>query len=183
MTLVTVADAAMTLPASMYRDPAVYDHERAAIFGREWLVFARADQLAQPGACLAGVIAGYPIVVVVGRDGALRGFHNVCRHRAGPLIDDGEGRASGFVCRYHGWSYDTAGRLLRARDFDTQSGTTIDPAAFSLFPVGVELWRGLVFVNIDDDGDRARDDAAPISARSSRRPIRSRSSRSRSAAS
>src|SRR6476661_5521176 len=130
---------ATTLPASMYRDPAVYERERSAVFGREWLVFARAAQLATPGACVAGVIAGYPLVVIADREGNLRGFHNVCRHRAGPLVDDGEGRVSGFVCRYHGWSYDTTGRLVTARDFDSESSTRtrvdLDPSEFSLFPV------------------------------------------------
>jgi choline monooxygenase len=138
----------MTLDASMYRDPAVYERERKAVFAREWLVFARAEQLAAPGACVAGTIAGYPIVVVADRDGTLRAFHNVCRHRAGPLVDDGEGRASGFVCRYHGWSYDTTGRLLNPRDFGA-SEPELDPRDFSLFPVRVERWRNLVFVNLD----------------------------------
>jgi choline monooxygenase len=150
MRLVPVADGAMTLPASMYRDPAVYERERTAIFGREWLVFARAEQLAAPGACVAGVIAGYPIVVLADRDGALRGFHNVCRHRAGPLVDDGEGRVSGFVCKYHGWSYATTGQLLNARDFGATE-PDFDPSEFSLFPVRVERWRNLVFVNLEVD--------------------------------
>jgi choline monooxygenase len=152
---VPVADAAMTLPASMYRDPAVYERERRAVFAREWIVFARAEQLATAGTCVAGTIAGYPLVVVVDREGQMRGFHNVCRHRAGPLVDDGEGRASSFVCRYHGWSYDTAGRLLNARDFQTSAADAgeagLDPEAFSLFPVRAERWRNLVFVNLDTD--------------------------------
>jgi choline monooxygenase len=152
MRSVPVADAAMTLPASMYRDPAIYRRERAVVFGREWIVFARAEQLATPGACVAGVVAGYPLVVVVDREGELRGFHNVCRHRAGPLVDDGEGRASGFVCRYHGWSYDTTGRLVNAREFEVpDTEATLDPEAFSLFPVRAERWRNLVFVNLDTD--------------------------------
>ena len=62
-----VADGAMTLPASMYRDPSVYERERSAIFAREWIVFARAEQLTTPGSCVAAVIAGYPLVVVVDR--------------------------------------------------------------------------------------------------------------------
>jgi choline monooxygenase len=137
----------MTLPASMYRDPAVYERERKAVFGCEWLAFARAEQIATPGACVAGVIAGYPIVVIMDRDGTLRGFHNVCRHRGGPLVDDGEGRASSFVCRYHGWSYDATGRLVNPRDFGPP--LDVDPSSLSLFPVRVERWRRLVFVNLD----------------------------------
>jgi len=174
---VAAADAAMTLPASMYRDPEVYERERRAIFAHEWLVFARAEQLAQPGACVAGVIAGYPVVVVVDRKGELRGFHNVCRHRGGPLVDDGEGRASGFVCRYHGWSYDTTGRLVNARDFGDDSETRtergFDTADYSLFPVAVERWRNLVFVNLDPGSTGLHADLAAFFAEGDSFPIES----------
>jgi choline monooxygenase len=167
----------MTLPASMYRDPDVYERERRSVFAREWLVFARAEQLATPGACVAGVIAGFPLVVVVDRESELRGFHNVCRHRGGPLVDDGEGRASGFVCRYHGWSYDANGRLLNARDFGATSGTEtdldFDPADFSLFPVGVERWRSLVFVNLDPRAAGLHADLAAFFAEGESFPIES----------
>jgi len=170
---VTPGEAATTLPASLYRDRDVYERERRAIFGREWLALARAQQLAMPGACVAATIAGYPLVVVVDRDGELHGFHNVCRHRAGNLVDDGESRASGFVCRYHGWSYDTTGRLLKARDFDRDRAPTIDPADFSLFPVRVARWRNLVFVNLDAAAPALETDLAAFFAEAEPFPIES----------
>jgi choline monooxygenase len=172
MRSVPVADAAMTFPASMYRDPAVYERERAQVFGREWIVFARTEQLTRPGSCVAGVVAGYPLVLVVDRDGELRGFHNVCRHRAGPLVDDGEGRASGFVCRYHGWSYDTNGRLLNPRDF-ADSSEGLDRDAFSLFPLRAERWRNLVFVNLDASAPPLLDDLSAFFAEADPFPIES----------
>ena len=52
----------------------------------------------------------------------LRGFHNVCRHRAGPLVTDPAGRCANLVCQYHGWSYDCDGALLAA---PTGSCTTL----------------------------------------------------------
>jgi choline monooxygenase len=172
MRAVPVADAAMTLPASMYRDLAVYERERTAIFGREWLVFTRVEQLASPGACVAGVLAGYPIVVVADREGTLHGFHNVCRHRGGPLVDDGESRVSGFVCRYHGWSYDTTGRLVNARDFGGAE-TAFDTDEYSLFPVRVESWRSLVFVNLDADAPPLTADLAQFFAETDPFPVES----------
>ena len=173
MRFVAVADAAMTLPASMYRDPAVFERERHAIFGREWLVFARSEQLDAPGACVAATIAGYPLMVVADRDGGLRGFHNVCRHRAGPLVAEGETRASGFVCQYHGWSYDTTGRLIKARDFEDGSRTVLDPDACSLFPVQVARWRNLVFVNLDAGAPALDTDLAAFFAEAQPFPIES----------
>jgi len=138
---------ASTLPASWYHDPAIFRLEREAIFAREWNVVARAAQLVEAGAYVATELAGSPLVIVRGENGELRGFHNVCRHRAGPLVWDGDGRCSRFVCRYHGWSYSLDGALTSARDFGTAAG--FDPADYGLHPVAVGEWRGLVFAVLD----------------------------------
>ena len=137
----------ITLPASWYHDPSVYERERHAIFASEWLYAGPDRGLHTPGDFLAADIAGWQVVVVVGRDGELRGFHNVCRHRAGPLVDAGSGNAALFVCRYHGWTYDLDGSLRNARDFGADDD--FDAAEFRLHPVRAERWRGLVFVNLD----------------------------------
>jgi choline monooxygenase len=100
-------------------------------------------------------------VVIRDDTGELRGFHNVCRHRAGPLTDDGEGRCrGGFVCRYHGWSYRQSGTLSRARDFgDTDA---FDPTEFPLWAVQVASWAGLVWVNLDLSSPGFEEDLAPF---------------------
>lgn len=138
---------ASTLPASWYHDPGVFERERHAIFAREWQVVARSDQVARSGAYLAADLGGWPLVVVRGEDGVLRGFHNVCRHRAGPLVWDGDGQCSRFVCRYHGWSYALDGSLTSARDFG--NAAEFDAADFGLHPVQVGEWRSLVFAVLD----------------------------------
>jgi choline monooxygenase len=92
---------------------------------------------------------------VVDDDGELRAHHNVCRHRAGPLVDPGCGRVPSLVCRYHGWAYGLDGRLRSARDFgadEAGASAGFDPGTVALWPVRVERWRGLVFVNLDLDG-------------------------------
>lgn len=90
---------ARTLPASWYHDPDIWERERRSIFAREWTLFGRAAQVAEAGRFLGSEVAGWPVVVVRGHDDLLRAFHNVCRHRAGPLVWDGEGRCRTFVCR------------------------------------------------------------------------------------
>ncbi len=137
-----------TLPALWYHDPEVYARERQAIFRRHWWPLAREDQLAASGAYAAGEIAGWPAFVIRGKDGALRGFHNVCRHRAGPLVRDGTGRCAALTCRYHGWRYDLEGRLKSATGLTL--GRDLDPAEFSLHPLRVATWNGLVFACLDD---------------------------------
>ncbi len=133
-----------TMAASAYVDPRRHEAERAAVFAGEWVALGDAARLARPGEYLATVVAGYPIVVV-NDDGALRGFHNVCRHRSGPLVWDGQGSCRSFVCRYHGWTYDLDGSLLSARDF----GADVPAEECSLRPVSVAAWRGLLFACVD----------------------------------
>jgi phenylpropionate dioxygenase-like ring-hydroxylating dioxygenase large terminal subunit len=61
-----------TLPASWYHDEQIWQRERARIFAREWLWLGREDQLAEPGAVIAGELAGFPVLVVRNADGLVR---------------------------------------------------------------------------------------------------------------
>lgn len=153
-----------TLPAQLYSDSALYETERRGIFARTWQLLAHENQLPQPGDYLATTFAGYPIVTLRGEDGVIRAFHNVCRHRAGPLVKDGEGHCEGaIVCRYHAWRYALDGRLASARDFGP--ATDFDPRDYSLFPLNVQLWRGFVFVNMDAEAGPLMDAIAPLESR------------------
>ncbi len=135
---------AETLPAASYRGEATYALERAGAFARAWMFFAHASELERPGSYVARALAGFPVVVTRGQDGELRGFHNVCPHRAGPLVHDGVGTASAFVCRYHGWVFEPDGSLRSARDF----GEPGPEEGCRLWDVRVETWRGFAFVNL-----------------------------------
>jgi len=138
-----------TLPAGWYGDAEVHERERRAVFGNEWLFVGFRQAFQEPGDYLGTDIAGWNIVVVVDDEGALRAHHNVCRHRAGPLVAAGRGRVPSFVCRYHGWAYGLDGALRSARDFgDTVELVDCD----ALVSLPVDTWRGLVFVNIDENG-------------------------------
>jgi choline monooxygenase len=143
-----------TLPASWYSDPGIWERERHGVFGSEWVLVARRSQLHEVGRYVATEVGGYPIVVVAQGDGVLRAFHNVCRHRAGPLVYDGEGELRSFVCRYHGWAYDLDGRLLSARDFG--GDPDLEPDCLGLLAVRVDEWAGLVFVNLAVEGEALR---------------------------
>src|SRR5204863_3208367 len=128
----TLTGMTATLPAAWYGDAVVHARERREIFGREWQFFSFVLQLQGPGEYVAAEIAGWNLVVVVDDDGELRGHHNVCRHRAGPLVESGTGQVPSLVCRYHGWAYGLDGQLRAARDFGE-----FDCAAVSLAPIRV----------------------------------------------
>lgn len=145
--MTTKPDLQVTAPASFYRDAARYTAERRSIFGRSWLFMAHVSELQREGDVVSATIAGYPLLVVRTADG-LKAFHNVCRHRAGPLVDEDRGNCGGgFTCKYHGWAYTLDGRLRNARDFGAASG--FDPRQYGLVPLMVETWRNFVFVNAD----------------------------------
>jgi choline monooxygenase len=140
-----VTEASSTLSADWYFGTDRYERERSSIFASEWLWFAGEAAVAAPGTYVAQEYAGWPLMVLRGSDDVLRGFHNVCRHRAGPLLDDGAGVCANLVCQYHGWAYSFDGRLRAARDF----GEELDPDELGLHPIRVATWRGQVFVNLD----------------------------------
>jgi choline monooxygenase len=152
--LAGVTEISQTLPADWYFGQARYEDERRNIFASEWLWFAGEAEVAAPCTYVARLYEGWPLMVVRGGDGVLRGFHNVCRHRAGPLLDDGAGACANLVCQYHGWAYSFDGQLRSARDF----GEELDPNEFALHAVQVAVWRGQVFVNLDAAAPRLEDD-------------------------
>ncbi|MEX1277963.1 MAG: Rieske 2Fe-2S domain-containing protein, partial [Chloroflexota bacterium] len=76
---------AATLPARYYVDPELLEQEKDRIFYRTWQLVARGEDLARVGDFVPGTIADEPILITHGLDGELRGFYNVCRHRAGQV--------------------------------------------------------------------------------------------------
>lgn len=155
---------AETLPAALYRDAAIYEAERRRIFARSWQLLAHESQFERAGAYVAATMAGYSLFAVRGEDGQIRAFHNVCRHRAGPLVEDGTGECGKSLnCRYHGWRYTLDGRLSSARDFGTASD--FDVRDFGLIALECRLWRGFVFVNMQQGADDFDRFIAPLEAR------------------
>lgn len=135
-----------TLPARYYFDPANYVREREAVFARSWCYAGHLGALAQPGDYVTCRIADENILVIRGKDGVLRGFFNVCQHRAHELLK-GSGRAKVITCPYHAWTYHADGRLRTARG--SEQLPEFDKDEFCLKPVRVETLANFAFVNLD----------------------------------
>lgn len=137
-------ERARTIPSSWYFDPEIHEAERRCVFGNTWQCAGRLDAVGEAGAFFTTEIAGEPIVVVRGDDGVLRAFYNVCRHRAAKVMCAASGKASRLRCRYHGWTYDLAGRLRGTPEFDGVADFQREHEG--LVPLALAIWGPLVWV-------------------------------------
>ncbi len=136
---------ASTIPARLYVDPVYLELERERVFAHSWQLVGRLDQVAEHGTFFTAEIGTDSIVVL--RDGdTLRGFHNVCLHRAGPVAH-GCGKRQTLQCRYHGWTYTLKGELLRAPEMEDAEG--FNREEMRLRGVAIDTWGPLVFANLD----------------------------------
>lgn len=137
---------ASTIPARWCTDPAFLSLESERIFARTWQAVGHTSDVAEPGSYFSCEVAGEPIVVTRARDGRLRAFSNVCRHRAS-LIADGKGVAPSLRCPYHNWTYGLDGRLLSQPEFDGVENWNKSEVYLPQFRA--ETWGPFVFVNQD----------------------------------
>ncbi|KAF2646537.1 ISP domain-containing protein [Massarina eburnea CBS 473.64] len=137
------------LPASWYTSPEMYNFERRAIFSKRWIFLTHKSRLAETGDWLRYTIAGFDIIVTKDRDGNINAFHNVCRHRAYPVVegDKDYGKAKILACRYHGWSYGLNGKLAKAPGYQDLE---FKKEENGLLKIHVKLDRnGFVWINMD----------------------------------
>jgi choline monooxygenase len=132
-----------TLPYEWYTDPEILRREQERIFRPSWQYVGHAGQVAEPG-YFAADVGRTPVVVTRDRDGVLRGFVNVCRHR-GFALAEGEQRRETLQCPYHAWTYGLDGRLLAAPRSEEEPEFPQDELC--LVPVAVATWGPFVFAN------------------------------------
>ncbi|MEU9017765.1 aromatic ring-hydroxylating dioxygenase subunit alpha [Actinomadura sp. NPDC048394] len=133
--------------------PEFYEREKAAIFKRAWLNVGRVEQLPRKGSYFTKDVdaAHASIIVLRDKEGQVRAFHNICRHRGNKLVwsDDPKQDTAGFcrqfTCKYHGWRYGLDGALT----FIQQEGEffDVDKSRYGLAPVHCDVWAGFIFVN------------------------------------
>ncbi len=101
------------LPVDRYYDPERFEKERDIVFGTLPRAVGHVSQIPGSGDFFTVEAGDQPLLVVRRADGGLNAFLNVCRHRGARLEWEAQGRGrKHFVCRYHGWSYNTEGELV-----------------------------------------------------------------------
>ena len=154
---------AMTLIPDAYTSEAFYELEQELVFSTSWVLVGCLSDFKKPGDSLVATVAGQSIVVVQNKEGQLRAFYNVCRHRGIQLVEAGCTHVKKlFRCPYHNWAYDYDGTCLgtplftnsdipedQQGIFDMSDVQAFDKADYGLYPVRVETWGFMVFVNLD----------------------------------
>ena len=149
-----------TLPARCYFDREIYNQEKTAIFYRNWIYAGHKSQFAEVGDFITTRIHEQNIFIIKDKSGELKAFYNVCQHRGHELVSGTGTKKSTIVCPYHAWTYGLDGALIRARN--TENLRNFDKCDFSLKPVRVEEFCGLVFVNLNPDAESLADQAQTL---------------------
>ncbi len=160
---------ARTLPAEAYTSEAFYEWEAGHLLRDGWQCVAHLSQLPRPGDFLNLDLLGEPLIVVRGKDDAIRVLSRVCPHRAMDIMPpgfgyDGHGPAEAkpgepgcghtriFLCPYHAWTFELDGRLKACPEMHRAEGFSRDEVGLKVFPS--EIWQGFIFVNLGGSAPR-----------------------------
>ncbi len=151
------------IPGRFYGE-AFYQREQDTLFPRSWCAVTVGARIPNAGDMIPIDLAGWPILVARGKDGAIRAFHNVCRHRGIRLVTEPECRTV-IRCKWHSWSYNLKGELLSTPEIGgagLHEAEGIDRAELGLKEIRVGQWLDLIFVNIDGSAPPFTDYIAPV---------------------
>ncbi len=147
------ADGTFRVRAGNDYEPERWRLEMDRIFGRLPLTLGFSAELREPGSYRAMLVADTPVLLTRTKQGALRGFLNVCSHRGAIVVPEGTGRSRRFTCPYHAWAYDNEGALVGI--FKGDDFGAVDTSCLGLTPLPVAERAGLIFGALirTDDGD------------------------------
>jgi phenylpropionate dioxygenase-like ring-hydroxylating dioxygenase large terminal subunit len=135
---------------SLYTDSAIFEAEMDRIFSNTWVWVAHASEVPESGSFKMAHVGRQPVIVTRDREGQVHVLLNRCRHRAGSVCEERKGKTAGFVCRYHGWSYDLTGRL-RGVPHPSGYGPEFDKGDYPLASLRVEEYAGMLFATLRND--------------------------------
>ncbi len=148
-----------SLDARCYREARFLALEHEQVFRRSWQFLCHEEKLREPGSYVAAQVHGQSVFAARDREGELRAFYNVCRHRGHELLA-GDGTTDLITCPYHAWVYTLDGRLHHARRSELIEG--FDAGRIRLTPVRIEVFCHLAFVNLDPGAEPLAAQAAGL---------------------
>jgi phenylpropionate dioxygenase-like ring-hydroxylating dioxygenase large terminal subunit len=150
----------------VYTDPRIFDLEMERVFTASWIYVGHESQLPTPGSFLATRIGREPVLLLRHKDNNIRAVFNRCAHKGMQLVpDDVTGQRRALRCGYHGWIYDTDGRLRTIPAERGYDGTSVCKSAAdaSLASIGsLALYRGFIFARLKATGPELHDWLGPM---------------------
>jgi choline monooxygenase len=140
-------DEAFTVPPAIYSDEEIAELELERIFRTDWVSPGLAADIPNPGDYMTYAVAGQPIFIIRGNDGAIRSYANVCLHRMMTLLQ-GRGCARRITCPYHGWTYDMEGKVIGA-GYMAGRDPEFDKKGYRLPEIRTEIWQGWIYVTLN----------------------------------
>ncbi len=146
-------DGVFRIDRAIYNDPDILEAEYCNIFEANWVFLCHEAHVRNPGDYFATHIGRQPVFVVRKRDGTLACYLNACGHRGATLVTARIGNTKQFVCPYHGFCFDTAGKCTAVSA--PKTGWTeqhLNMSQFDLTPISqIDSYRGLVFGSLSAD--------------------------------
>ena len=147
-------EEARGLPNECYISSDHYGVEREKVFFANWSAVGFISDASKPGDVSPVDFFGMPLLLVRNKEGVIKVFQNVCRHRGMILVDEPTHLRGPIRCPYHSWSYDYDGNLVRTPyvgGVGVDTHDNICPADLKLKELRSHIWQGVVFVNISGD--------------------------------
>ena len=144
-------ERARGLPNTHYTDPTTWEAESTACLRRTWAGLAVAADVPEAGDAKPLTFLGVPLLLIRDRDGEVRVFENICRHRGMILVDAPRKIEGAIRCPYHSWCYSTAGKLVATPHIGGPGQNTydgLDKSTLGLNEVRSHVWRDVVFINL-----------------------------------
>jgi Rieske 2Fe-2S family protein len=141
----TFIAGSMTLPQEYYASEEVFEREKERIFSGYWACAGHQSRIPNPGNYFLLNLFDESLIILRDKDGRIRAFYNVCRHRGTRICEAVEGQFSNTIqCTYHAWTYGLDGKLIGAPFMKEVEGFRWED--YPLHPAPVEIWEGFIFV-------------------------------------
>ena len=161
-------ETANGLPNNHYTSEETFKAEREPLWFSTWAGICVASDIPEKGDAKPIDFLGVPMFVLHGRDGVIRVFQNICRHRGMILVDEPRKIEGAIRCPYHSWCYSHEGKLAATPHVGGPGHNThpdIKREELSLLEVRAHIWMDVVFVNLSGDAPPFEEVHADLIAR------------------
>ncbi|QIE44760.1 aromatic ring-hydroxylating dioxygenase subunit alpha [Pseudohalocynthiibacter aestuariivivens] len=164
----TPVEIANGLPNAHYIDADVFQEEKHALLFSQWAGLAVAADVPEPGDAVPMEFLGMPLLLIRDKEGDVRVFQNICRHRGMILVEEPRKIEGAIRCPYHSWCYSTKGKLVSTPHVGGPGQNThaaIKRDELGLNEVRSHVWRDVVWINMSGDAPAFEDAMSDIITR------------------